>query len=325
VTEPPSPDGPPLARSGVDRAALRRTDAQWLAAAWRRARVLIVDPAGRVLCSAAPSLVFVDPTDPRCEGVPEAERLFLGVDPDGTPYFAVVGELPEGAGARPVTIRAVGAVLSDRDAGLFLTAVALANWHAAHGYAPSTGEPTTVSDGGWLRIDGAGTQLFPRTDPAVIVLVHDAVAGDGGRCLLGHNAAWPVGKDGRRFFSTLAGFVEPGESAEAAVVREVHEEVGVTVTGLRYQGSQAWPFPGSLMLGFTGQADPAQPLRLDPTEIADARWFTRTEIASLLSAQPDAWNDPREAPVSGSGVALPGAASIAQYLIRTWLAGLRLD
>jgi NAD+ diphosphatase len=316
LPRPAGTGGPPLARSAVDRAAARRTDPGWLAAAWRRARVLVINPAGRVLCLAEsdPGLVLLDPTDaPPCS---EADRLFLGLGPDGTPYFAVVAELPDRPGARPVTLREVGAALDDRDAGLFTTAAALVNWHAAHRFAPATGQPTTVSEGGWLRVDQTGTQIFPRTDPAVIVLVHDGTAGPAGRCLLGHNAAWPARGDGRRFFSTLAGFVEPGESAEAAVAREVYEEVGVVVSDLRYQGSQAWPFPGSLMLGFTGYADPGQPVRPDLSEIAEARWFTRAEIAPLLPDQPV----PAGAPAPGGGVTLPGPASIAHHLIRTWLA-----
>jgi NAD+ diphosphatase len=298
---------PPLARSGVDRTALRRTDPQWLDAAWQRARVVVISPEGKAQCTDGPALAFVD-----AESAPAGERLFLGTEPDGTPYFAVVAELPELAGARAVTIREIGAELSDRDAGLFITAAALANWHAAHAYSPVTGEATTVTDGGWLRVDGTGTQLFPRTDPAVIVLVHDGNDGPEGQCLLGHNASWPVRADGRRFFSALAGFVEPGESAEAAVAREVSEEVGLTVSDLRYQGSQAWPFPGSLMLGFTAYADPAAPLRPDPSEIAEARWFTRTEIAKLFSDQPGM-------ATPEARVTLPGPASIAHYLIRTWL------
>jgi NAD+ diphosphatase len=313
--------GPPLARSVLDRAALRRTDPGWLAEAWQRCRVLVISPDGRVLCAPQPSaLLLVDP-DPE---IPEADRLFLGLDPDGTPYFAVVADLPERPGARAASLREVGAMLTDRDAGLFTTAAALANWHAAHRFSPLTGEPTTVAGGGWLRLDGAGTQLFPRTDPAIIVLLHDGVDGAQGRCLLGHNAAWRGRPGGRRFFSTLAGFVEPGESAESAIAREVLEEVGVAVSEPRYLGSQAWPFPGSLMLGFTAYADPAQPVRPDLTEIADARWFTRAEIAALLSDRPDPAGAPHGAPAAGAEVALPGPASIAHYLIRTWLQGRHL-
>lgn len=311
--------GPPLARSSVDRAAARRTDPQWLAAAWQRGRVLLINSTGRVLCAAdpAPALVLLDP--PEVPPAAEPDRLFLGLGPDSTPYFAVVADLPERPECRAVTLREVGAALDDLHAGLFTTAAALVNWHAAHRFAPSTGEPTTASDGGWLRVDRSGTQIFPRTDPAVIMLVHDGVEGPDGRCLLGHNAAWPSRGDGRRFFSTLAGFVEPGESAEAAVAREVFEEVGVVVSDLHYQGSQAWPFPGSLMLGFIGYADPAQPVRPDPSEIADARWFPRTEVAALLSDRPDPAGAPHGAPASTGNISLPGPASIAHHLIRIWL------
>jgi NAD+ diphosphatase len=317
-------NGPPRWHAGVDRAAHRRTDRQWLDDAWPRSRVFVIDTSGRVWCTAAPvRLVFITP-----DRAPAGERLFLGVDTDDTPYFAVVAELParpelpaqpELPEPRPVTLREVGAALPERDAELLGTAAALVNWHGSHRFAPPTGAETVVTSGGWLRVDAAGTQLFPRTDPAVIVLVHDGVMGPRGRCLLGRNASRPVGRDGRRFFSTLAGFVEPGESAEAAVVREVYEEVGVRVSGLHYLGSQPWPFPGSLMLGFTGVADPAQPLRPDRAEIAEARWFTRADLADVLTGVPD----PRgflPGPASSAGpVALPGPASIAYRLIRTWL------
>lgn len=313
---------PPLARSGVDRAAANRADPHWLEAAWSRARVLVVDDSGRALCgsgepSAAsphrPELAFLDPAD-----APAGQRLFLGVDAQQVPYFAVVAPLPEHKEAQPVSLREVGASLGDRDAGLFTTAVALAKWHAAHRHAPRTGAPTELAAGGWVRVDPDGEQLFPRTDPAVIVLVHDGVAGPGGRCLLGHNAAWRR-RQGPRFFSVLAGFVEAGESAEAAVVREVHEEVGVRVSRLRYLGSQAWPYPGSLMLGFTGYADPAGALCPDLAEIAEARWFTRDEVAALLPQAPGPSGVPYGAAPAGSEIALPGPASIAHYLIRCWL------
>lgn len=313
---------PPLARTGVDRAAHRRTDPRWLAEAWQRARVLVVDTRGRTLAegddpatAGAPDsgpgaatvpgrarLVYLDPAD-----APAGERLFLGVGPDDTPYFAVAADLPKRPGARAVDLREVGADLSALEAGLLVTAVALARWHATHGYAPASGAPTTVAHGGWVRVDGEGREMYPRTDPAVIVLVHDGVSGPEGRCLLGHNVAWRDPPDGRRFFSAFAGFVEAGESAEAAAVREVREEVGVTVSRLRYAGSQAWPFPASLMLGYLGYADPAQEVRPDRSEIAEARWFTRAEVAAILAGEP--------APVR-----LPGPASIARYLIRTWLA-----
>ncbi|HEX6967353.1 MAG TPA: NAD(+) diphosphatase [Micromonosporaceae bacterium] len=306
---------PPLARTVLDRAAHRRTDERWLAAAWDRAHVLVVDSSagGRALVRDGdrPALVLLDARD--APAVAADGRMFLGVDVDGTPVFAVDAPLPAVPDTRAVTLRQVGHLLSDRDVGLFSAAAALANWHALHVYSPVTGLPTTVREGGWCRVDESGRQMWPRTDPAMIVLVHDGVAGPQGRCLLGNNAAWPD-HDGRRSFSCLAGFVEPGESAEAAVAREVGEEVGIELDRIEYAGSQAWPFPSLLMLGFLAQADSAQPLRLDPDEIARARWFTRREIAGVLAGDELDVGD-------GLWLRLPAAASIARFLVETWADG----
>ncbi|MBO4206856.1 NAD(+) diphosphatase [Micromonospora echinofusca] len=304
---------PPLARSTLDRAAHHRTDPAWLAGAWSRGRALVVDVAagGRALVRDAdtPALVLLPTAE--APSVPEAARLFLGVEPDDVPVFAVVAELPEVTGARAAGLREVGHLLTDRDAGLLTTAVALANWHAGHGYSPVTGRPTRIDEGGWSRVDDTGHRIWPRTDPAMIVLVHDGVGGPAGRCLLGSNAAWP-GQPGRRRFSCLAGYVEPGESAEAAVVREVAEEVGVPVDRVEYVASQSWPFPGSLMLGFRAVADPAWPVRLDPTEISHALWFSRREIGRALAGEPVPVDDT-------TALALPPPLSIAFHLIRHWL------
>jgi NAD+ diphosphatase len=303
---------PPLARTTLDRAAHRRRDPQWLAEAWERGQVLILDVAkgGRALirdtAGGRAELVLVKP-----DAAPDGERLFLGVDPDGTPLFSIDAALPEVDGTRAATLRDVGHLLDDRDAGVFNAAASLANWHVSHRFSPRTGQPTTVTEGGWVRVDADGGQMWPRTDPAMIVLIHDGVAGEEGRCLLGHNAAWPSA-DGSRRFSTLAGFVEPGESAEAAVGREVLEEVGVRLGAIHYEGSQAWPYPGSLMLGFTAVADRDQPITVDPDEIDEARWFTRADIRLMLTG------DYRD-PASGIAMFLPMRASIALYLIERWL------
>jgi NAD+ diphosphatase len=294
---------PPLARGVLNRAAHRRVDRDWLEAAWLKARVVVVDDGHVLVHGDTPTLVFVD-----ASAAPAGERLFLGEEDDGTVYFAVAADVTAAEGTRRVNLRQVGHKLSDRDAGLFITAVALSNWHARHPFSPLSGAATTVGEGGWTRVtaDGAET-LWPRTDPAVIMLVHDGIAGPEGRCLLGCNAAWPE-TDGIRRYSTLAGFVEPGETAEAAVAREVAEEVGVRVSIVRYVASQPWPFPGSLMLGFHAQCEPDAVIRVDESEILEARWFNREEIGAVLERRSKAFG-------------LPFPASIAYFLITEWRAG----
>ncbi len=295
---------PPLARAVLDRAAHHRLDPEWLEQAWRKARVFVVDD-GHIVVEGddPPHLIFIE-----ASAAPEGERFFLGEDPDGTVYFAVAANVTAPEGARRVNIRQVGDLLDDLDAGLFITAVALANWHARHPYSPLSGKITTAGEGGWTRVTADGEEtLWPRTDPAVIMLVHDGIDGPDGSCLLGRNAAWPTA-GGLKRYSTLAGFVEPGESAEAAVVREVGEEVRVAISDVRYVASQPWPFPGSLMLGFHALAAPGAAIRVDASEILEARWFTRTEIGAVLDG-------------SSRDFGLPFATSIAYFLLTEWLAG----
>ena len=288
--EPPLADPAAVGRV-IDRAAHRRTDPEWLAEAWRRSRVVVIED-NHVLVAGDPlELVLVDPGE-----APDGDRLFLGVDGDGVPYFAVAGPLPNVPGATSITLRGVG-TLSERDLDLFTVAAGLVNWHSRYGFSPLSGAATRIGDAGWGRRTADGEALiFPRTDPAVIVLVSDGVPGEEGRALLGRGATWPENR-----FSCLAGFVEPGESAEATVAREVYEEVGLPVTDVRYVTSQPWPFPGSLMLAFTAVADPRLPLCPDLMELAEARWFTKPDLRKL-------WD-----------VRKPITASVAYYLMARWL------
>jgi NAD+ diphosphatase len=280
---------PVLSRVGHDRATERRTDDAWLAAAWERGLGLVVTPEYTTPVAEQPAgaALALRP----CSSVPaDSERYFLGVAGDD-PVFAVrlARDL---AGDRWVDLREIGAALDDRDAGLFTTAVALAHWHDRHPRCPIDGTPTSLINGGWVRrCPTDGSDHFPRTDPAVIMLVHD---GDD-RCVLGRQATWPEGR-----FSILAGFVEPGESAEAAVAREVDEEVGLAVAEVSYAGSQPWPFPSSLMLGYTARAL-GSALNLRDGELAEARWFTRDQIRART-------------------VRLPPPVSIAHRIITDWLA-----
>jgi len=283
-----------LARSSVNRAAQLRRDEAALDQYWvdPRTRVIRVHE-GRAAVTGDPLALAFAPPDPAIQRA-DGERFFLGIDGDGIPYFALHGAYDLAPDELVADLRQVGALLSDRDAGLFVHAVALANWHATHRHCPRCGAPTRNVAGGHVRVcTSDGTEHFPRTDPAVIMLVVDS----DGRALLGHQPSWPVGR-----FSTLAGFVEPGESVEHAVGREVLEEVGVEVSDVEYVASQPWPFPSSLMLAFRARAT-SSVLRVDGEEITEARWFTREDLASATRS--------RE-------VVLPSPVSVARRLIEGW-------
>ncbi len=267
--------------------------------------MLLADAAARVVDVAQGATLVTEPgpaglcwRPPRPD---DHERLVLalGRDPVGSPVLAVVWDreykAPPGTAWRG--LREVGAGLGELDAEVFMTAVGLARWHEHHPRCPRCGEPTVVERAGWVRRCPAdGSEHFPRTDPAVIMAITDPAD----RLLLGRNAMWPAGR-----FSVLAGFVEPGERLEAAVVREVFEEVGVRVGDVRYAGSQPWPFPASLMLGFTARAESAE-LRPDADEIVEARWVSRAELSRLVAV---------------GEVTLPGRLSIARRLLEQWYGG----
>lgn len=281
---------PALARSGADRAAHRREDEAYLARAWAdpasRAFVVhdglaLIDESGDL-----PTLALDAPVR-----LPPGERLYLG-ESGGTAYFAVSTPFPVPPGeVRALGLREVGAHLDDLQAGLLTHAVAVANWHLTHQRCPRCGAQTrSVAGGSVRRCPADASEHFPRVDPAVIMLVHDG----GDRVVLGRGPSWPAGR-----FSVLAGFVEAGESLEQAVAREVAEEVGLAVTDIRYAGSQPWPLPSSLMLGFTARAEYA-PLRPDPAELAEAYWFHRGEVADGKAGT-------------------PSPASIAHWLLQRWL------
>ncbi|MGZ4434153.1 MAG: NAD(+) diphosphatase [Trebonia sp.] len=300
-------DGPlgrlALSRYTVDRATLRRADGAWVEAAWAdpRSRVLVVSDSQALVRSAdgRPELVFISSAE-----APEGTKFLLGVDTDDVAYFGV--SVPGGVSrvrsgeddVQPMSLRQVGALLSDRDAGLLTHAVALANWHDTHTHCPRDGTPTVPAPAGHLTTCPTdGSEHFPRLDPAVIMLVTDP----DDRCLLARNALWPKGR-----MSVLAGFVEPGESAEHAVAREVFEETAITVGHIRYLGSQPWPMPRSLMLGFQAAAPAGQRITVDAEEIGEARWFTREEMLAAI----------------GTGeLALAPTSSIARRLIEFWYGG----
>ena len=277
-----------LARGGVDRQAERRGDEDWLAEVWAGADVLVLPVEDGVvpIDGASPLLRPVRTAD-----VPDdAERLFLGADSRGRTWFAARMAVD----GHCAGLREVGADLGGDDVALATTAIALDNWHRAHVRCPRCGDSTVPAQAGWTRrCVSDGSEHYPRTDPAVIVLVIDA----DDRALLGRQARWQPS-----WFSTLAGFVEPGESAEAAVRREILEESGVMVGDMAYLGSQPWPFPCSLMLGYHAWAATVE-IAVDGEEIVEARWFSRDELAASCDA---------------GLIALPPAVSIARKLIERW-------
>lgn len=258
--------------------------------------VVIADDTAPLAAPDALDLVTVD----RVPG--DARWAFLGRDDDGAALL--VAALPDSAPApfaAPAgwsSLRGVAGGLDPAQADAFITALSLARWLRDAPHCPACGALTELRSGGWSRsCPACGREHFPRTDPAVIVAVTGARRPD--RLLLGSNALWEAER-----YSCFAGFAEAGESLEDTVAREVHEEAGVQVVDIAYVGSQAWPYPRSLMIGFQASAVADAAARPDGEEILDVRWFTPGEIGDALEGR--------------GSIRLPGPASIAHRLIRRW-------
>jgi NAD+ diphosphatase len=286
-----------LSRASIDRAAHLRTDDAFQAAARDDARSMVmwVHSGAVALQSESTALLLT----PARHFSAEVDLSFLGLSPQGAAMYAVHHhqdrdqlQLPDGG--TWAGLREVGHALNDHDAGLAVNAVALDNWRRSTRICPGCGDRLVPHQAGWsMRCAAESRDHFPRTEPAVIMLVRDPQD----RALLGRQVSWQP-----RWFSTFAGFVEAGESAEAAVRRELFEEVGVRVQRMKYLGSQPWPFPASLMLGYhawTSQVD----VQVDQEEIAEARWFTRDELKQACVAEE---------------ILLPPAVSISRKLIERW-------
>ena len=323
---------PVLSRTSADRSEDLR-DADRTLRAWPVARVLTVDESGRTPVRMQGDDVSLDFQPARRLGPqPPPDAVLLGTveiadEAGAVDYWAVPGEVVDGqalwtvpgvttasvptekAGTSTGTpdsdielsgLRDVGALLSDADAGLLTAAVAVLNWHRHGRFCPRCGLGSVAEAAGWSRRCPNGHQEFPRTDPAVIVLVHDGAD----RMVLARQPSWPAGR-----ISVLAGFTEAGESLEGTVVREIYEEVGVRVTDIGYLGSQPWPFPRSLMVGFAARADRDAPLRPRDGEIESARWVDRATVRRVLAAGGTA-----------EGIGLPPSISIARRMVEGWAA-----
>jgi NAD+ diphosphatase len=275
-----------FAGAGLDRAAAERRSPEWVEARREQpeARALLLSERGVWMDDGR--LLLVRPGD---------SAVFLGLAAD-VPLFAIDLGGEEPARGAPAGLREAATELSAEEAGLAAYAASLLGWHRRHRFCANCGQPTQPRDAGHeRRCSACGAHHFPRTDPVVIVRVTD-----GARLLLGRKADWP-----ERRYSVLAGYVEPGETLEDAVRREVQEEAGVEVLSATYVASQPWPFPSSLMLGFHADARGDDP-RPDDIELADVRWFEPGEVEDAAAGR--------------GAVFLPPTFTIARRLIDGWLA-----
>jgi len=290
----PAPGSPfAFVDGALDRAEHVRGDGARLAALWPDARLLRLDGAGHALADAAGGpLAVTGASHPDAA----ADAVLLGLEGERA-WFATAVGADEDRDVPRVDLRTAAATWPVREATAFAQARAVLHWRARHRFCGACGGALRYERAGWLgRCTHCGLEHYPRTDPAVIVAVTD-----GERLLLGRQASWPA-----RRYSTLAGFVEPGETLEQTVVREVFEESAVRVRRCRYLASQPWPFPSSLMLGFVADAEPDAP-RANDEELEDARWFSRDEVGAALRGET------RE-----HGLLLSPRLSISRWLIEHW-------
>ena len=276
----------PLAKSAIDRAAHHRTSESELEELWLKAKIahfngekFLVDESG---------LIFLPHTE-----LTDGERYFLGIDNNGIPYFLFVSPLLFGSEESYKLLREAN--LNELQIGVAVHGQSLALWHKRHPKCSMCGSDTKPGLGGSIRhCPACETEHYPRTDPAIIVLIRDKLD----RILLGRQQVWPEHR-----FSTFAGFVEPGEAFEAAVIREVHEEAGVRLDSIEYVGSQPWPFPASLMIAFTAVIKDPENARPDGEEIVDIKWLDRDSIYVELNKQ---------------ALLLPPPLSVARAMIEAW-------
>jgi NAD+ diphosphatase len=290
--------------SCIDRAGELRTNQATLDELWLQAKILHIAD-GRI-AARDEKLTFLSAADIVASAASgkftEGTRYFLGLDlTDRSPYFVWdtqwIGDVSDEVKAAGfTTLREIGAQLSPIESELALHATALSNWHRAHPRCPRCGGATRVDLGGAARYcDTDQSQHHPRTDSAVIVLIKDRAD----RILLGHQPVWPEGR-----FSTFAGFLEPGETFEQCVSREVFEESRIKVSEISYLGSQPWPFPASIMIAFEAVTDNPEDAQGDGAEITQVKWFSRAEL---------------KAAAADGSLLLPPSISVARKMIEGWL------
>jgi NAD+ diphosphatase len=304
------PPSPAFTGMALDRVDTERRDLEWVASR-------LADPGARMVLADRDNVLLSDETVARLavedDVVKPARAILLGLEGEHGIFALDLETLDFEARARIeshgrlATLREAGSLLPEAEGGLAAYLVALLNWHRRHGFCANCGNVTEIAEaGGSRRCPRCGANHFPRTDPVVIMTVeHDD------RLLLGRRRGWPAGR-----YSVLAGFVSPGETAEAAVVREVREESGLEAFAPRYVTSQPWPFPASLMLGFDARSTGGEPRTLDG-ELEDVGWFDGDAVAAAM-ARSDNGED-FFAPSDG-GLALPPPVSIAHALIARWVA-----
>lgn len=301
-------DVPPLgyATSAIDRVAARRNNPEWISArlADPLTRVIrFVADRPRIAVSGLTPTVAYDTVEKAGPALQGTGPVLLGMDAQGRAIFALLSANDEGSepepGVKLIDLRslAVQAALPPSDLGLLAQARTLLHWHSRHRYCSNCGAPTRAADGGYRRTcEACKAEHFPRTDPVAIVL-----AVDGDRCLLGRQPNFAP-----QVYSTLAGFLEPGETIEEAARREVFEEAGIRLGSVRYVKSQPWPFPANLMIGLVAEALTTD-IAIETAELEDARWFEREEVRAMVDGRhPD-------------GLKVPPPMAIAWHLVATFL------
>jgi NAD+ diphosphatase len=303
----------PFAGNPLNRASEKRTDADWIESKFHDPSSLVfpmwrLEPflLGSQKAASPARLGLLRPGTADSLADPEAPCIFLGLDGEMALFALDISAASNPGDQGPLAglgyfcdARTAAQIVSIKDAAIIAQAKALIDWHQRHGFCPRCGAPTKIMDAGYRRLCGkCSAEHFPRVDPVVIML-----ATDGDACLIGRGKQFPAG-----MFSALAGFMEPGETIEEAVRRELMEEASVKVSEVTYYATQPWPFPSSLMIGCFAKAE-SRDAKVDENELAEVRWLERGVARAVIAGE------------RVDGIRLPPPIAIAHHLIRTWALG----